>query len=100
MTNPGFATSITLMLLTPDQIAEGLRSLPGWASDGKALHRTYHFADFPSAVQFVNRLVAPAESLNHHPDVTLSYNRVDVTLTTHDAGGLTAKDLALARAIA
>jgi 4a-hydroxytetrahydrobiopterin dehydratase len=87
------------MLLTQTEIAEALRSLPDWSSDGKALHRTYRFADFPSAVQFINSLVVPAEALNHHPDVTLSYNKVAVTLTTHDAGGLTAKDLALARAL-
>lgn len=87
------------MLLTQTEIAEALRSLPDWSSDGKALHRTFRFADFPSAVQFINSLVVPAEALNHHPDVTLSYNKVAVTLTTHDAGGLTAKDLALARAL-
>jgi 4a-hydroxytetrahydrobiopterin dehydratase len=87
------------MLLTSIEIAESLRSLPGWTTDGKALHRTYRFADFPSAVLFVNRLVAPAETLNHHPDIALSYNKVALTLTTHDAGGLTAKDLLLARAL-
>ena len=87
------------MLLTPTQIAEALLSLPGWSTDGKAFHRTFRFADFPAAVQFVNSLVAPAEALNHHPDITLSYNKVALALTTHDAGGLTAKDLSLARAI-
>lgn len=87
------------MLLTREQIDHALRALPGWACDGKALSRTCVFADFPAAVAFVNRLVGPAEALNHHPDVTLSYNRVTLSLTTHDAGGLTTKDLALARAI-
>jgi 4a-hydroxytetrahydrobiopterin dehydratase len=87
------------MLLTSIEIAESLRSLPGWTTDGKALHRTYRFADFPAAVQFVNSLVAPAEALNHHPDITLSYKKVALTLTTHDAGGLTSKDLALAHAL-
>jgi 4a-hydroxytetrahydrobiopterin dehydratase len=84
------------MLLTPAQIDEALRSLPGWTTDGKALRRTYTLPDFPAAVAFVNRLVAPSEELNHHPDITLSYNQVTLSLTTHDAGGLTAKDLALA----
>ncbi len=97
---PRLGRTFPPMLLTSIEIAEALRSLPGWSSDGKALHRTYRFADFPSAVQFVNRLVAPAEALNHHPDITLSYNKVALSLTTHDAGGLTRKDLALARALA
>ena len=87
------------MLLNPAQIDEALRSLPGWTTDGKALRRTYTFRGFPEAVDFVNRLVAPAEARNHHPDISLSYNRVTLSLTTHDAGGLTAKDLDLARAL-
>lgn len=87
------------MLLTPAEIEDALRSLPGWSCDGKSLTRTYKFAGFPEAVAFLNRLVAPAEAMNHHPDVTISYNRVTVTLTTHDAGGLTDKDFALARSI-
>lgn len=87
------------MLLTKDEIDEALRSLPGWTSNGKALLRTYTFADFPAAVAFVNGLVAPAEARNHHPDISVSYNRVTLSLTTHDAGGLTAKDLDLARAL-
>ena len=87
------------MLLTPAEIEDALTSLPGWACDGRSLTRTYKFAGFPEAVAFVNGLVGPAEAMNHHPDVAISYNRVTVTLTTHDAGGLTTKDLALARAI-
>lgn len=87
------------MLLTPAEIDQALRSLPGWTCDGKALRRAYTFPDFPAAIAFVNRLVAPAEARNHHPDISLSYNRVTLSLTTHDAGGLTAKDLDLARAL-
>ena len=87
------------MLLTHSEIKQAMRGLPGWTTDGKALRRQYTFADFPAAVAFVNRLVAPAEAQGHHPDIAISYNRVTLSLTTHDAGGLTAKDLALARAI-
>ena len=87
------------MLLTPAEIDEALRSLPGWTTDGKALRRAYAFRAFPEAVAFVNRLVAPAEAQNHHPDISISHNRVTLSLTTHDAGGLTAKDLSLARAL-
>jgi 4a-hydroxytetrahydrobiopterin dehydratase len=87
------------MLLTPAEIEMALRSLPGWSSDGMSLRRTYTFTGFPEAVAFVNRLAGPAEAQGHHPDISVSYNRVTLSLTTHDAGGLTAKDLALARAL-
>lgn len=87
------------MLLTPAEIEQALRALPGWTTDGKALRRQYTFADFPAAVAFVDGLVAPAEAQGHHPDIAISYNRVTLSLTTHDAGGLTAKDLALARSV-
>ena len=87
------------MLLTPTEIEQALRDLPAWTTDGRSLRRAYTFADFPTAVAFVNGLVAPSEKLGHHPDIAISYNRVALVLTTHDAGGLTAKDLALARAL-
>lgn len=88
-----------MTLLTQAEIDQALPALPGWTCDGKALRRTFAFPDFVAAVAFVNRLVGPAEAQNHHPDIILSYNRVTLSLTTHDAGGLTAKDIALARAI-
>ena len=81
-------------------IASKLRELPGWSRSGDAITRTFTFAGFPEAVAFVTRLVEPAESLNHHPDVDLRYNRVIVTLSTHDAGGLTELDFTLAARIA
>lgn len=86
-------------MLSEAEIAEALRGLPGWTREGGALRRTFRFAGFPEAVAFVGRLVAPAEAANHHPDLAVSYNRVQVTLTTHDAGGLTRKDVDLAHAI-
>lgn len=88
------------MLLSHAEISEGLKTLSGWSTDGQSLQRTYRFADFPATVQFVNDLVAPAEAQGHHPDIALSYNQVSISLTTHDAGGITRKDLALARTIA
>ncbi len=87
------------MLLTDAEIDEALRVLPGWTRLGRSLQRTYRFAGFPEAVAFVDSLVAPAEALQHHPDISISYNTVVVTLTTHDAGGLTRKDFALAKAM-
>lgn len=87
------------MLLTEAEIEAALRGLPGWTREGGALRRTFRFAGFPEAVAFVDRLVAPAEAANHHPDLLVSFNCVQVTLTTHDSGGLTRKDVDLARAI-
>ncbi len=85
--------------LTDDAIAKRLEALPGWTRDGEAIRRTFTFKGFPDAVAFVDSLVAPAESLNHHPDVDIRYNRVIVTLSTHDSGGLTDHDLTLAARI-
>jgi len=87
------------MLLTPAEIEMALHSLPGWTCDGTSLRRTYTFPGFPEAVAFVHRLAGPAEAQGHHPDISVSYNRVTLSLTTHDAGGITAKDFALARVL-
>lgn len=87
------------MMLSEPEIAEALRGLPGWARAGSAITRTFRFAGFPEAVAFVDRLVAPAEAAHHHPDLLVNHNKVHVTLTTHDAGGLTRKDFDLAKAI-
>ena len=86
-------------LLTDEVITQRLAALPGWARDGRSIHRTFTFKGFPEAVAFVETLVAPAEALNHHPDVDIRYNRVIVTLSTHDSGGLTDHDLTLAARI-
>lgn len=84
-------------LKLPDaEIAERLSQLPGWTRSGDAITRTFTFAGFPDAVAFVQRLVAPAETKEHHPDIDIRYNRVIVTLSTHDQGGLTAADFDLA----
>lgn len=84
------------MKLDDIAIATKLRALPGWSRVGDSITRTFTFAGFPQAVAFVERLVAPAEEMNHHPDVDLRYNRVIVTLSTHDQGGLTELDVKLA----
>ncbi|WP_199336951.1 4a-hydroxytetrahydrobiopterin dehydratase [Oscillatoria sp. FACHB-1407] len=88
-----------LVRLTQVEVTQQLRQLPGWETDGQRLYRTYRFANFVEAIAFVNRLVAPAEAAAHHPDLTISYNVVTVSLTTHDAGGLTQQDFDLARQI-
>lgn len=88
-----------LSKLSEAEIARQLQNLPGWTVENQQLRRTYQFKDFVESVAFVNRLVEPAERAGHHPDITISYNKVIVSLTTHDAGGVTQKDLDLAQVI-
>ncbi len=82
--------------LTPAQIKAALPSLPKWRRKGSVISRTFEFADFIVAMKFVNAVARAAEKANHHPDMDIRWNKVTLTLTTHDAGGLTAKDFALA----
>jgi 4a-hydroxytetrahydrobiopterin dehydratase len=80
-------------------VAAGLRQTPGWERAGAEIKRSYRFADFREALAFVNRVGELAERAGHHPDIDIRYNTVTLALSTHDAGGLTAKDFELARAI-
>jgi len=79
--------------------AAALKDLPGWAAaQGRdAIQRTYRFADFNAAFGFMSRAALMAEKLDHHPEWFNVYNRVEVTLATHDADGVTALDVQLAR---
>lgn len=82
--------------------AARLKSLPGWSPtpDGKAIRREYVLADFAAAAELVGRIVPLADEMDHHPDLHLTrYRRLEVVLTTHDAGRLTEKDFALAELI-
>ncbi len=72
---------------------------PGWHLHGDRLECTYELANFIESVVFVAQLITPAETLGHHPDVTIAYNRVSLSLTTHDADGLTDLDFQLAEEI-
>lgn len=84
-------------VLGEQEIAAGLSSLnPGWHGDAKQLSRSIEFADFLTAVAFVNELAPRCEELDHHPDLALRWRWVDVVLSTHSAGGVTQKDLELA----
>jgi 4a-hydroxytetrahydrobiopterin dehydratase len=73
----------------------------GWtkSSDGKALGRSFKFKDFSEAFAFLTRVALHAEKVDHHPEFTSRWNKVDLRLTSHDAGGVTERDIALARAI-
>lgn len=86
-------------LLTEAEIEERVSDLPDWTRQGSTLQSNRKFKDFVQAIKFVNKLVEPAESAGHHPDIEISYNTVKILLTTHDAGGLTQKDFDLARLI-
>jgi 4a-hydroxytetrahydrobiopterin dehydratase len=86
-------------LLTQEEIQKQLGDLAGWTKEGSKLECTRKFKDFVQAVEFVNKLVEPAEAAGHHPDIEISYNKVKISLTTHDAGGLTQKDFDLAKVI-
>lgn len=87
--------------LEPAQIAAALRDLPGWriAADGRSIRRTLRFGGFGAAFAFMTRVAFEAERRDHHPDWRNVYDRVEIELTTHDAGGLTERDIALARFI-
>lgn len=87
------------MRLSETEISKELQSLPGWKIEDGQLRRTYRFENFVEAIAFVNLLVEPAENANHHPDLAISYNRVTVSLITHDAGGITQKDFDLAQIV-
>jgi 4a-hydroxytetrahydrobiopterin dehydratase len=86
-------------LLKDTEIQARVSRLSGWTVEGNQLSCTRKFKDFIEAIAFVNKLVEPSEAAGHHPDIEISYNKVTVNLTTHDAGGLTEKDFALAQEI-
>ena len=82
--------------LSAEEAAIRLGKLPGWRIEAGELTRTFQFKDFRQALRFVNLTGELAEAAGHHPDIDIRYNRVRLGLTTHDAGGLTAKDFDLA----
>jgi 4a-hydroxytetrahydrobiopterin dehydratase len=86
-------------LLSDIAIQRELGTLPGWARRGDVLTRQYSFRNFVEAMTFVNRVADAAQAANHHPDIDIRYSKVTLTLSTHDSGGITQKDLDLARAV-
>ena len=81
----------------PDQITSALATIPQWYQNNYVLTRTYEFKDFPAAMESVHAVARIAEQVRHHPDIDIRWNKVSLALNTHDAGGLTGKDFALAR---
>lgn len=82
--------------MTEDEVAAALAGRPEWVETGEAIQRTFQFKSFVEAMKFVNRVAEAAELANHHPDILVRYNKVTMTLSTHDAGGISAKDFDLA----
>ncbi len=78
---------------------EKLAGLSGWERSGEAIEKSFRRGDFVGSVEFVSRLVEPAEGMNHHPDLAISWDTVTVTISTHSEGGLTAADFELAAKI-
>lgn len=87
------------MKLEADEIRRRAEALPDWRVGEGRLSKNFHFPDFQSALAFVNRVGAAAEEMGHHPDIHLGWGRADVETWTHDAGGITELDFALAAKI-
>jgi 4a-hydroxytetrahydrobiopterin dehydratase len=87
------------MRLGRNRIKNELADTGGWRLRGKQITRLFVFEDFADGIRFLNRVARLAENMNHHPDVDIRYNRIKLSLTTHDEGGLTMKDFNLARSI-
>ena len=87
--------------LTPEARRQALGGLEGWSpvEDRDAIAKSFRFEDFGGAFAFMTRVALEAEKMNHHPEWRNVYNRVDIVLTTHDAGGLSERDISLARFI-
>jgi len=85
--------------LSSAEIEQALNQLPDWQVNDGLLNRTFNFTDFREAMSFVNSVAAVAERAGHHPDIDIRYNKVKLALVSHDAGGITEKDFALAAEI-
>jgi 4a-hydroxytetrahydrobiopterin dehydratase len=83
--------------LTPKQVALLRKAIPHWSERAQTLCRTFHFKGFLQGIHFVNRIAKRAEKMQHHPDIDIRFDKVTLTLTTHDEGGITGKDFSLAR---
>lgn len=85
-----------MAVLTDLEIQNALGSLSGWKKNGTAIQRIFEFPDFKAAMQFVNKIADVAEQANHHPDIDVRYNKVTMSLVSHDSGGVTSRDVRMA----
>lgn len=86
-------------VISDAEIETRLTTMPEWGHVGEALQRTFIFPDFVKAMTFVDRVAEEAEKAQHHPDILIRYDKVTMTLSTHDSGGITQKDFDLAQAM-
>ena len=83
--------------LTAKQISLHLKRVPNWSKRAQTILRTFQFEGFLKSIDFVNRVAKKAQKADHHPDIDIRFSKVTLTLTTHDEGGITEKDFAIAR---
>jgi len=83
--------------MTTKQVSIHLKTVPNWSKRAQTIRRTFTFEGFLDSIDFVNRIAREAQESNHHPDIDIRFSKVTLKLTTHDEGGLTEKDFALAR---
>ena len=88
-----------MALLSDEEITERLKGLEGWRQRGEYIVKSFDRGDFVGSVKFVGSLVEPAEDMNHHPDLAISWSQVEVAISTHAEGGLTENDFELARKV-
>ena len=88
-----------MAVLSNSEIHEALGSLPGWTHNGIAIQRIFQFSDFKAAMAFVNKIADAAEQANHHPDIDIRYDKVTMSLVSHDSGGITRRDIRMAERI-
>ncbi|HEY6272074.1 MAG TPA: 4a-hydroxytetrahydrobiopterin dehydratase [Terriglobales bacterium] len=86
-------------VLSDAEVQGALVGLPGWQRQGIAIGRVFQFPDFRAAMQFVNQVAAAAEQASHHPDIDIRYNKVTMSLVSHDSGGITQSDVRMAERI-
>ena len=89
---------MSLVKLADSDVARRLKTLSEWSQPGEEIQRAYRFKDFVQAMAFVERIAERAEAVQHHPDILIRYSRVTLSLSTHDAGGITEKDFDFAAA--
>ena len=88
-----------MALLSDEKVKERLKELDGWRQRGEYIVKSFDRGDFVGSVKFVDSLVEPAEKMNHHPDIAISWSQVEVAISTHTEGGLTENDFELAKKV-
>jgi 4a-hydroxytetrahydrobiopterin dehydratase len=88
-----------MALLSDEDVKERLKELDGWSQRGEYIVKSFDRGDFVGSVKFVDSLVEPAEEMNHHPDIAISWSQVEVAISTHSEGGLTENDFELAKKV-